>query len=665
MKQANNRFKSIIKSMINTFLMFLCLIILFESFILINQQAALLKTMTLYHLFFSISFTLLATGFIFIFDKRQKLISVILLVLIFFVYGSQLFYYSNFQTYYTLFSLTQAGQLTDFYREIFIVLSRNSWIFLALLVPTSLLTFIIFKRKTSKGYWWLNATFLSGGLIIHALLVWLLSMQTSPLYDYYFYYQQPDQSVRNFGLLTSMRLDIKNAMFDVLPFVQAKTPPPPEIIINPSLPPLQATINYNVLEFNWDRLKSSASNELVLNMHEYFSNKAPTNQNEYTGIFKGKNLIVITAEAFSHYAIREDITPTLAMMANQGIIFENFYNPVWGVSTSDGEYVVLTSLIPKNRVWSLARSSNNYFPLTYGQQFLNLDYLSMAFHNHTYTYYQRHLSHPNLGYEYIGVGNGLNLTNQWPPSDLELMQETVDYFTTKSPFHIYYMTVSGHQFYTFTGNMMSYKNRLAVQDLPYSSNVKAYLAAQIELDKGLEFLINALKQAGVYEDTVIVISADHYPYGLTIDEIEELANKPIDQTFELYRSSLIIHVPEIENIVVDKPTSSMDILPTISNLFGLEYDSRLLMGTDVFSDHPPMVIFYDRSFIVEQGRYSFQTNTFTPNPNMTFSQQQLIQAKADVDAKFYYSTRILDNDYYRLLWTALIQENPLESDILR
>ncbi|HBT65484.1 MAG TPA: sulfatase, partial [Ruminococcaceae bacterium] len=175
-------------------------------------------------------------------------------------------------------------------------------------------------------------------------------------------------------------------------------------------------------------------------------------------------------------------------------------------------------------------------------------------------------------------------------------------------FHVYYMTVSGHLNYTFTGNYIAYKNKELVDHLPNSDAAKAYLACNIELDRALELLIQRLEAAGVAENTVIAMSADHYPYGLTNRQISELAGHEVEENFELYKSSFILWKKGMKPVTIEKPCSSLDIIPTLSNLFGLEFDSRLLMGRDILSDAPPLVIFSNRSWITDKARYNAPKN---------------------------------------------------------
>ena len=403
----------------------------------------------------------------------------------------------------------------------------------------------------------------------------------------------------------------------------------------------------NVIEIDFDALIANETDSTLQEMHEYFASVEPTKKNEYTGMFEGKNLIWIVGEAFSSYVVDEDLTPTLYKLSNEGFVFNNFYNPVWGVSTSDGEYVTMTGLIPKSGVWSFSRSGDNYMPYGMGNILSKSGYLCLAYHNHDYQYYNRHISHPNMGYDYKGLGNGLEVKKVWPESDLEMMEKTVPEYIDSDPFHVYYMTVSGHLRYTFIGNSMASKNREFVKDLPYSEPVRAYLACNIELDRAMQHLLEQLDEAGLTEDTVIVLSGDHYPYGLTYEEQCEIAGHELEKNFELYKSTLIIWSGSMEEpIEIDKPCSALDILPTLLNLMGIEYDSRLLMGRDILSEADPLVIFSNRSWITNLAKYNSVTDTVIPNEGTTLEDGYARKVLGIVNNKFKYSAKILEEDYY-------------------
>ena len=193
-----------------------------------------------------------------------------------------------------------------------------------------------------------------------------------------------------------------------------------------------------------------------------------------------------------------------------------------------------------------------------------------------------------------------------------------------------------------------------VKDLPYSDPVKCYLACQMELELALTSLVDQLEEAGKLDDTVIVLSADHYPYGLTEEEYSELLGHPVDPVFERYDNTLILWNAQMEETVtVDKYCSSLDVMPTLSNLFGLEYDSRLIMGSDILSDDPPLVIFANYSFINEAGYYNSTTDQFTRWDGEEPDPEQVADMVAEVQNRVAYSAVILDYDYYRILFNGL------------
>jgi phosphoglycerol transferase MdoB-like AlkP superfamily enzyme len=387
----------------------------------------------------------------------------------------------------------------------------------------------------------------------------------------------------------------------------------------------------------------------VKEVHQYFASRTPSNKNAKTGMFKDCNLILITAEAFSHLAVSEEMTPTLYSMMHEGFYFTDYYVPDWGVSTTDGEYAHLTGTVPKDGVWSFKRSSGNYMPLTMNQQLLKLGYNSYAYHGHTHTYYGRDQYLGNLGYNYKGLGGGLEVTKQWPESDVEVVDLSTADFVNQQPFSVYYMTISGHREFNFSGNSMAAKNKELVADLPYSNNVRAYIATQLELEHSMGLLLQRLEEAGVLENTVIVLTADHYPNGLTPEEMGELLGHTPESNFEIYRNGCIIWKPGMTPEVIDEPMSHLDLLPTVSNLFGLEFDSRLYMGRDVFSDAEPLVMFRNRSWITGDARYNSQTGKaefFSGAESDTYVKS----IKSEVGNRFAVSTRILDNDYWRILF---------------
>lgn len=473
-----------------------------------------------------------------------------------------------------------------------------------------------------------------------------------------------DVAVQDLGLVYAEVLDFKYNVLNVTPPVELE--PDSNIELEDSFSEIETQKEYeaNVIEIDFESLLAEESDETIQMLHEYFKNCEPTYKNEYTGMFEGYNLIMVTAEGFSPYVVNETLTPTLYKMATEGFVFENFYTPIWGVSTSDGEYVACTGNLPMSGVWSFYESGDNSMPFCLGNQFEKKGVnLRFAYHNHTYDYYHRDISHPNMGYEYKGLGNGLTaeqITETWPESDLEMIEATCgDYIQNEEAFVAYYMTVSGHLEYNRYGNDMANKNWDFVKSLSASETVKSYYACNIELDRAMEKLIAELEAAGIADKTVIAIAADHYPYGLETDNDEdnykyfnEILGHEIEPNFELYESMFILYCAAMdEPIVVDKYASNVDILPTLSNLFGLEYDSRLLAGKDILSSEEGLVIFSNRNWISERGCYISDTNEFDVFDEKTFVSEAEIELyvegiNAKVNERFQTSALVLSEDYY-------------------
>ena len=622
----------------------------------------------------------------------NRLIAYLLTGLLTVWYGAQTVYHTIFKTFFTLESLSVAGEaITDFWQNAVNGIVDSLVPIGLLLLPLVLMILCeVFQNKINLPAaftaWEQMPKRMAACLLVLVIVLQVISvaavrrdnagiLSPSVLYSSVW---EPELSVSNFGVLTTLRLNAQRllgwpgesadepaptepsepALSDPEPDAQPPVEPLPETP-GEELPPVEVlpepepepVYEPNILDIDFETLAAESENSKIAEMHTYFGSKEPTMKNLYTGMFEGKNLLFFTAEGFWKYAVNETYTPTLYKLANEGFVFSEFYNPLWWKSTTDGEYVACTGLIPSGNAFSFEKSGSNAMPFCMGNMLRDQGYPTLAYHNHTYTYYDRHISHPNMGYDYYGIGNGLEVKKVWPASDLEMMEKTLPQtLAGEKPFHNYYMTVSGHMNYNFIGNSMAYKHRQEVADLDMSEEARAYLACNMELDQALAYTLEQLEAAGELENTVICISGDHYPYGMQPETWNEFYGGEIDQDFELYRSSLIIWSGDMEEpILIDKPCCSLDILPTLLNLFGLEYDSRLFAGRDILSDAPGIAIFSNRSFLTEEGRYNARTDTWIPNEGSEAGMDYAAEMYQYVKSQFSYSVKILDNDYYSLL----------------
>ena len=475
-----------------------------------------------------------------------------------------------------------------------------------------------------------------------------------------------DSSYKKIGMLATTAQELRYMLFSGSGSIMIT----PSSLNISDVPRTYSSNSYNVIEsIDFTALADSTDSDILKATDEYLANAVPTRKNNYTGLLKDYNLITICAESFCPWFISEELTPTLYKLSHTGILFENYYGTFQSVTTN-GEYTMCMGLYPDMSRTKTDSSFNvagtNYLPFCLGNALKDMGYQTWAYHDYIGDFYNRNITHANMGYTFKAADSGLDVKIDWPSSDLEMMEASVDdYINSGEPFHAYYMTFSGHYQYNWD-NAMSAKNRDAVKDLPYSEPVKAYIACNLELEYALEYLMQRLEEAGVADKTCIALTNDHYPYGLTEDEYNELAGQTLDTTFEKYRNSFICYVPGLsENIVVDEYCSTADILPTLLNLFGVDYDSRLLAGTDVLSSGLHVAVLSNKSFLTKTFRYDAGTETVIPADENTTVSDELAEAyRLYVDSRFQLSGNILNSDYYAHVFSKESSGGSLEDTVV-
>ena len=206
---------------------------------------------------------------------------------------------------------------------------------------------------------------------------------------------------------------------------------------------------------------------------------------------------------------------------------------------------------------------------------------------------------------------------------------------------------------------MADKNYDIYADMDVGEPVKCYLAANYELELAMEYLVEELEKAGKANDTVIAICPDHYPYGLEdsvawdtgknylyeLYGVDEMNNMTKEHSVAIIWSGCL---EDLEDpIRVTEPSYSLDLLPTLSNLFGVEYDSRMLTGRDVLSDAEPLVIWLDRSWKTDVGYFDSIKQQFTPTEEgAEVSQEYIDQINQIVRNKLLFAENAIDCDFY-------------------
>lgn len=576
----------------------------------------------------------------------------IITFLLSFYYGACIIVKKTFGITISIDAIKMYKQFTTggFQNETIKVLTSSLALIIAILIPFILsIVFVAkYENKSKKNLQKELISFVSIVLAFALFICGCFIDTKDSLSSLYFDKNNNTLNVDHFGVLPSIFMDLRKTLTGFTEVMEIE-----EI---EEVEEVEEKIVYqkNVIDLNFDNIQSQ--NNDVINITNYMKNDLGTTQNEFTGLYEGKNLIYIMGESFDSYFVSKELTPTLYKMIHDGLYFPYFYSPT-NLSTIGGEFSLLTGLLPDltelNSSWQSEKG--NYYPYGLATLFKSKGYSTYAYHDHTYSFQGRDKYLKALGFDnYKGCWNGLEkqiACSIFPESDKELINATYPDFINDEHFMVYYASVSGHGSWDFVDNDLAILNQDLVKDIEGTDTIRAYIAANLELERALTDLLEILEENGKLDDTVIILSADHHPYFMSDSELEELAGKKLDQ-FSTYKNDLIIYNSTTPNTRINKLCNTIDILPTTLNLFGFNYDSRLIIGKDILSDEEGLVIFADNSWISEKGKYSATTGVFTPNSNFNENDKQAYVDKINnrVSNKYVISRNIMKYNYYSLLF---------------
>ncbi len=416
----------------------------------------------------------------------------------------------------------------------------------------------------------------------------------------------------------------------------------------------------------WKNIMNSEENSNMATIDSYLMSKSITQPNDYTGKYEGKNFIYILVESGDYLMIDKDLTPTLYKMYQGGTTYYNHFTPLYSCATGESEFVSYTSIFPYTNTCTPNYVQYDYFYEALPWLFKNEGYTTIGFHNWRDEWYERNeiLNHVGIDSYYdidaiMAEDSSVSLINGWQ-SDLMLVEqawkriENIDgnYFAMiiSSTMHFPYNE------YSYLGD--AYLDEVSAVHPDWSIDMQRYMSKSIEFNKAMEYLLSALEEAGQLEDTVICMYCDHRPYWLDYDEvIEETAwinDRSIYSNFGdsgsenigIYKSPFLFYCAGDEKDVNYNYCSTLDHVPTIANLFNLNYDPRLYIGKDANSSSNT-IIFTNGDWLNESGIYDASLEKFTPATGKEeLSQEEIDEINKQVQNQINISTLILDEEYF-------------------
>ena len=316
--------------------------------------------------------------------------------------------------------------------------------------------------------------------------------------------------------------------------------------------------------------------------------------NELSGLFAGKNLLLVQLEAIDTWMLTEQYMPNLWALKEESIDFQNHYTPAYiTAGTFNTEFMVNTGLLPAESGVSMSVYTGNAFPNSLAHLFRQAGYTAQSFHGSEGDVYNREAIHENLGYE-----------KYWSGSDMGMEDYTMDRYlmagygemTGAEPFFSFVITYSGHGPYGPANPIGQAHQAEADAVAERDEDVYRYAVAHaMETDLFIQELVERLEAEGRMEDTVLVFYADHYNYYMMNDALN-MEIKGVDSINKLAHTNFFIYDGGQHTEQVEKVTFSLDVAATIANLFGLEADYSAFLGHDAFSDQGGYVFFDDNSW---------------------------------------------------------------------
>ncbi len=630
-----------------------------------------LNNIALLRIFIGVNFVSILLSFIL--SWFNKLISKILVFLVSFALSAYTFFQIGFNNFIGVYASvntkSQLGAVKDYIIDFFASFKGTYYLafipFILLIIYYLFLDKLTEKRIDKRFPLKTNIMFEPGIRTITSILVLTFTgflyytsldasfmqnkLQTISNKELFAYPSIASTTINQFGVLGFGFLDIKSTMVEA----------PSKVIYtafeNNDKDNSNTESKREIDDTILDEIIKNEKNTTLNNINNYIKNKDITDYNSHTGMFEGKNVIVIMMESTNDIIINKDLYPNFYKLYSEGISFKNNYSPRNSCATGNNEFSGMTGLYTiQNNCTANIFSNNTYFTSIFNI-FKNAGYRATSMHDYTEQYYVRNIIHKNLGSEAYYNANDLNIKyyneyKNWA-SDEDFMNAAMDITlndTSDKPFMLWLTTVSGHQPYKVS-SVEGDKYLSITEGTDYSMEVRRYMSKLKTFDNGLGILLDKLKASGKLDDTVIVMYGDHYPYGLKNKDISSVLTYDLDD-YEVERVPMVIYNSTIKSEVVEKYSSYINLTPTLANLFNLDYDPRYYMGTDVFSDdYLNMVAFADGSWKNADVYYNASSGSVKYYTSNEYTTDELIRINNIVTNRMQISESIIRNNYFNYL----------------
>lgn len=376
--------------------------------------------------------------------------------------------------------------------------------------------------------------------------------------------------------------------------------------------------------------QTTADTERIAELDAYYAaHPKQAADTPMTGAFAGKNLILIMMESVDDWLVTPEYMPNLYRLEQEGVYFRNYYAPIFlAAATFNSEFTANTGMIAPEYQVRNSYYAEHALPYSLANLFRDAGYCARSYHAANPNIYNRGQIHLNFGYESYNDYGDLGMDDYMLDSQL---LRGYDQIVSDEPFFSFIITYSGHGPYTTEQQNISEPHldrARAVIDystVPYTTEAQKEeytraVAQAMETDAFIGGLRKRLEADGHAEDTVLVLFTDHYCKYFSDTELIEAIKGTSDHNL-LSNVPFVIWTEGITPQVYDKYVSTMDIAPTIVDLFSLDADLRYYIGNDMFG--PDGGVVYFRNYAWYDGKTYDTGNDASTNPAVLAMREQV------------------------------------------
>ena len=401
---------------------------------------------------------------------------------------------------------------------------------------------------------------------------------------------------------------------------------------------------------------------------ERFSNRK-FNTNEYTGIAKDKNIIIIQCESLQNTFVGreyngQEITPFMNKLIKEkgSIYFDNYFELLGVGNTSDAEFVSMNGVFPtiNGQSYKVYQDYDNYGIVKSSKDY---GYTTMAFHGNRGSFYDRDHFYPKMGIEEIYLWENLDQREiiNMGITDKSLFRQSIakykDVVARGKKFFSLMVTLTTHTPFVMPEHIKTIKPKPGDED----DFVYKYSQCARYTDEAIEELFKSLDEAGILKDTVVAIYGDHHAMTIKNPDQQNSMTKWLGREIdfdEMMNIPLLIRVPGLDkNVQRHNIGSQVDLYATLLNLLGWDRTKYPNMGVDLLDDVEskdnivfPQTHMLKGSFITDDAFYDFPNDRiFEHGRYVDRKTRKLLPVE---DAKENSKRAIITTDYsYSLVTT--------------